>query len=66
MVYARDVLRQCALGGLSWAWFCEYETVEDYVYGDKFWHVDNIPRVANGNSGKLRALLRRAAHQSCE
>lgn len=66
VLYARDVLRQCSAGGLSWAWFCEYETLDSYPYGDKFWQVDNVVNAATGTGGKLRALLRRAASQSYE
>lgn len=66
VLYARDVLRECSSGGLSWAWYCEYEITDSYLHGDKFWQVDNIPNAATGTGGKLRALLKRAACQSYE
>jgi hypothetical protein len=64
VTHARDVLRQCATLGLSWAWFSEHDVKDQYLWGDKFWTVDHLASPATGAGGSLRALLKRATNQS--
>lgn len=64
VAYVRDMLRQFASLGVSWAWFADYQAVAGYLHGDLFFQVDNIEDSATGTGGKLRALLKRAASQS--
>lgn len=64
VTFARDVLRQCATLGMSWAWFADTDIKDTYLWGDKFWTVDHVPGVLPNVGGNLRAMLKRAANLS--
>lgn len=66
VTFARDVLRMCSKYQFSWAWQFDYNIKNSQSWGDKFWQIDNIVNAVTGVGGKLRALLKRAAHQSYE
>lgn len=63
VAFTKDVLKQCAAQGMSWAWYQDTCITKDYLWGDQFFRVDAEIHAPTETGGKLRAVLKNASNQ---